>query len=84
MHKKDGEMKRCKHCAWWTIQSDYPAGYGTCRSPKFRTETEQTEDDDAVVILEMDCYVYSALLFGPKFGCLHFKKGEEGEVICNR
>lgn len=78
-------MGHCEDCRWWEMQADYPAGYGACNNEaKIRTEIEPTEDDDAVMILDADCYLYSQVVFGPRFGCVHFEEGERSEVICNR
>ena len=83
MHKRGDAMEHCKDCKWWDMQLDYPVGYGACECSKFRTDLDPTEDDDAVMIMDADCYLHSQLLFGPEFGCVHFEKGKRNATLCD-
>ena len=67
---------RCRDCEHWeksTMFSHLPSG--SCDHPKLRMVDESDMDDDGLGVVDED--ESSMAVFGPDFGCIHFKPRQQ-------
>jgi len=70
-----GCCAKCRH--WNPDADDVLPEHGKCESGKIRTQIEPPLGEDELVILDADLYLFSAVLTGAGFGCVHYEEAEQ-------